>query len=290
MKLATLKPSALLVSAMLVLSACSAGALNLVTSRSGYERIADLPYGEGERRRFDLYVPDGATATTPVVVFFHGGSWDSGDKGIYRFLGQAVTAEGFIVAVPNYRLYPETTFPGFVEDGAAAMRAVEALMREGTSGLPAGERPLLLIGHSAGAQIAALLAFDERYLAAAGTTRERIAGFVGLSGPYDFLPLDEERYKRIFPEPTRPQSQPINFADAGGPPTLLLHGLADTTVEPRNTRAMGKAINEAGGQAETRFFEGVDHITPIASFATALPIGEAAIPKAVFDFLQAHAQ
>lgn len=277
-----------LVSAALFLTACAAGALNAITPRAGYSFVADIPYGEGERRRFDLYVPDGATARTPLVVFLHGGSWDSGSKDIYRFLGQSVTAEGFILAVPNYRLYPETVFPGFVEDGAEALAAIERASREGRHGLPAGERPLVLMGHSAGAQIGALLVFDRRYLAARGLTPQRISAFVGLAGPYDFLPLEEERYKRIFPERSRSASQPVNFASGSGPPTLLVHGLSDTTVEPENTRSLARRIEEEGGAVEVRFFEGVDHIGPITSFATALPLGERSIREAVFAFIREH--
>lgn len=286
----TLRLGALLATLALVLAGCAAATLNAVTSRAGYWVIEDIAYGEGERRRFDLYVPDGVEADTPLVVFLHGGSWDSGSKDIYRFLGQSVTAEGFILAVPNYRLYPETVFPGFVEDGAAALAAIDRAMSEGRHGVPAGRHPLVLMGHSAGAQIAALLAFDPRYLRAEGFSRERIAAFVGLAGPYDFLPLEEERYKRIFPEATRPQSQPVNYADGSGPPALLIHGLADTTVKPENTRSMAHRIEAKGGVIRARFFEGVDHLGPITSFATALPLGERAIREETFAFIRAQAR
>ncbi|MFD2236431.1 alpha/beta hydrolase [Aureimonas populi] len=285
-----LLPGAALVSLALFLTACAAGALNAFTPRSGYVVVSDIAYGPRERQRLDLYVPDGAGAETPLVVFLHGGSWDSGSKDIYRFVGQSMAAEGFILAVPNYRLYPEVTFPAFVEDGALATAVIDRALREGAYGVPPGRRPLVLLGHSAGAQIAALLAFDHRYLAAQAMSPGRIAAFVGLAGPYDFLPLDEERYKRIFPEATREESQPVNYADGEGPPALLIHGLADTTVEPENTRSMARAIEAAGGRAEARFFEGVDHIAPITSFATALPLGERGIREAVFAFIREETQ
>lgn len=276
-----------LVSAMgLFLAGCAIQAVDLITPRSGYTLSQDLAYGPDPRQRYDLYIPDGATGQTPLVVFIHGGSWDSGSKDIYRFLGQAFTKEGFILAVPNYRLYPEVTFPAFVKDGARALAAIDTALLRGVDGVPGGRRPLALMGHSAGAQIAALLAFDPHYLLEAGSTPRRLSAFVGLAGPYDFLPLTDPRYQRIFPPATRAASQPVRFARNGGPPALLIHGRADETVAITNTQSMGRAIEAAGGSVEVELFDKVDHIGPIASFVTAVPVGDPAIRRAVFDFLK----
>ena len=132
------------------------------------------------------------------------------------------------MAVPDYRLYPQVRFPAFIEDGAEAVaRARDVLAR-----IEGRRRPIVLMGHSAGAQIAALLALDERHLREAGLRAcEAVAGMIGLAGPYDFLPLQEERYRRIFPEASRAASQPIAFADANDPPLLLVAGTADETVD-----------------------------------------------------------
>ena len=105
--------------AALGLSGC-ASALNAATSRAGYELVSDIRYAPGERGTYDLYRPDDVGRNTPAVVFIHGGSWDTGSKDIYRFLGQSLASAGVIVAIPNYRLYPQTQFPGFVEDAAKA--------------------------------------------------------------------------------------------------------------------------------------------------------------------------
>lgn len=269
-----------------VLAGCSgASLLNAVTSRSGFETVRDLRYGPGERGLFDLYVPDGAGPTTPVVVFIYGGSWDSGSKSIYPFVGQSLATEGFIVAVPDYRVYPEVVFPGFVEDAARAVASVEQLMLKGGAGLPAGRHPIVLMGHSAGAEIAGLLAFDERYLRAAGLRAKPVA-FAGLAGPYDFLPLKEERYKRIFPAATRDQSQPIRYVSgAGDPPAFLAAGLADTTVDPANTRRMAARIRERGGRVEERLYPKLDHIGAVTSLATALPLGQRQLRADLLQFL-----
>jgi len=271
-----------------LLTGCASQVVDLITSRAGYSVSKDIAYGPDPRQTYDLYVPDGATAATPLVVFIHGGSWDTGSKNIYRFVGQALTAQGYVVAIPEYRLYPQVTFPAFVEDAASAFAAIEDRVQAGADGLPAGPHPMALMGHSAGAEIAALLAFDRSYLAAAGSSRERISAFVGLAGPYDFLPLTDERYKRIFPPALRQRSQPVNYADGNGPPTLLIHGTADTTVAPDNSVSMARAIERAGGTVTLRLFDGVDHLGPISAFVTALPVSDKAIRETVFTFLQDH--
>ncbi|WP_279482560.1 alpha/beta hydrolase [Aureimonas sp. SK2] len=277
----------LLVSLAGLLTACSGAALlNAVTSRSGFETMRDLRYGPGERGTFDLYVPAGAGPSTPIVVFIYGGSWDSGSKSLYPFVGQSLASAGYIVAIPDYRVYPAVRFPGFVEDGAEAVAAVERLARQGGAGIAAGRHPVFLMGHSAGAQIAALLAYDERYLRAAGAPERTVAGFIGLSGPYDFLPLKEERYKRIFPPALREDSQPVRFVGAGDPPTFLAHGGRDTTVDPENMRSLAGRLRAADVPVSENLYPDLDHIGTVSSFATALPLGNRQLRADVLAFLR----
>jgi acetyl esterase/lipase len=272
-----------------VLSACSGPALlNAVTSRAGYTVVNDIRYAPGERGTYDLYVPDGADATTPVVVFFYGGGWDSGAKGTYPFVGQSLASDGVIVAIPDYRVFPEVQFPAFVEDGAKAVAAVAQAVREGRHGLVAGAHPLFLMGHSAGAQIAALLSLDRHYLADAGLAGRPLAGLIGLAGPYDFLPLTDERYKRVFPPRLRPASQPVNFVTAAAPPMLLVAGAADTTVKPDNSRSLAEKVRAAGGSATVDIRPGVDHIGAVSGLATALPLGDRTIRATVLAFIKEH--
>ena len=197
----------------------------------------------------------------------HGGNWSSGAKGDCLFLAQALTAQGHPVVVPDYRLYPQVRFPAFVEDGAEAVaRARDALAR-----IEGRRRPVVLMGHSAGAQIAALLALDERRLRGAGLRAcEAVVGTIGLAGPYDFLPLEEERYQRIFPEAERAARQPIAFADASDPPLLLIAGTADETVDPGNSRRLAARVAESDDSADAVFYEGVGHVEIIAAFAPPL--------------------
>ncbi|MBP0616163.1 alpha/beta hydrolase [Jiella sp. KSK16Y-1] len=269
----------------LALSGCAA-ALNAVTPSGDYRLVSNLAYAPGDRRVLDLYLPKTMTAKTPVVVFIHGGSWDSGSKDIYPFVGQSLASAGIITAIPNYRLYPEVRFPGFVKDGAKAFSVVERLARDGREGIPAGRHPLFLMGHSAGAEIAGLLATDKRYLAAAGSSIAHLSGFIGLSGPYDFLPLTDERYKRIFPEATRQASQPVNFVDGDEPPALLITGADDTTVDPKNTRALAGRLKAAGVPVKETIYPGIGHIGTITSFSTVLPLGNRKIREEVIGFVR----
>jgi acetyl esterase/lipase len=245
----------------LMLGGCSpSDFVNFITPHGGYSLQRDIAYAPGQRHTLDLYNPETLKPQSPLVVFLYGGGWASGDKADYRFVGQALASRGYATAIPDYRTYPEVRFPSFVEDAAKAVAFL--------SGRAGERRPILLVGHSAGAQIAALLAFDERYLDAAGmSVCDTIAGFAGLAGPYDFLPLKEERYKQIFPEATRAQSQPIAFVDGMTPPTLLLVGRSDTTVDPGNTRRLAARIEAEGGDVRKIEYDGIGHIGIVGAFA-----------------------
>jgi acetyl esterase/lipase len=251
------------------LTACSPlGAFNSVVPKDGgAERVArDLPFGPEPRQRLDLYRPLtsrtlAAGSSLPIIVFVHGGSWQSGSKDGYAFVGRALAARGFLVAVPNYRLVPEVRYPAFLEDNAGAVRwMIGNAARHG--GDP---RRIILVGHSAGAYNAAMLALDPRWL---GAERQALKGFVGLAGPYDFLPLDGPVTKAAFGGELEPTStQPIQFASRDDPPTLLLHGSGDTTVFPRNSQSLKTRLAQAGADARIRIYPGVGHVGILTAIA-----------------------
>lgn len=276
-----------LFTATVPLGGCSgASLLNAVTSRAGYDVVTGIRYGEGPRGTYDLYVPKNAGPSTPVVVFIYGGGWVSGSKEMYLFVGQSLASEGMIVAIPDYRINPQVTFPAFVEDSAMAVAAVSKAIAAGENGVPAGKHPLFLMGHSAGAEIAALLALDGHYLKAAGASTGRLAGFIGLAGPYDFLPLKQDRYKRVFPVQYREASQPVNFVGGRMPPMLLIAGEADTIVDPKNTRSLAAKVKAEGGAVEIHVVPGVDHPGAVSSLATAVPLGSPDIRADVLRFIR----
>ncbi len=224
--------------------------------KDGGARLAErgIAYGTDPRQTLDVYVPKATGTERPVVVFIYGGSWSSGTRDGYRFVGRALAAQGFVVVIPDYRLVPQVRFPGFVEDGAAAVRWAETnAKRFGGDGAR-----IVLMGHSAGAHIAALLALDERWL---GADRRAVKGFVGLAGPYDFLPLDPGAAQNALGNWPRPaETQPITYAGAGDPPVLLLAGADDTTVKPRNSTALAETLTAAGVDATVTIYPKVGHI------------------------------
>ena len=152
----------------------------------------DQAFGEGPRRRLDVYVPTGAVEKAPVLVFFYGGSWQSGSKDDYAFVGQALAAQGFVTVLPDYRLYPETAFPGFLDDGAAAI----AWVRDNIAAYGGDPRRIVLAGHSAGAYNAAMLGLDPRYLDAAGVDPKTIRAVAGLSGDMTVIDLVANQVQR----------------------------------------------------------------------------------------------
>lgn len=229
------------------------------------EGARDVAYGPHPRQRMDIYVPkSGGDAPRPVVFFIYGGSWANGAKENYSFVGDALSARGFVTVIADYRLVPEVRFPVFIEDGALALRFVrDNIVRFG--GAP---RELHLMGHSAGAYNAMMLTLDKRYLAAVGMRSGDIRSTVGLSGPYDFLPLDIDVTKEAFGNArSLAETQPINFVRRDAPPIFLATGSEDTTVLPRNSERLALALRKAGAQSVSlKTYPGLGH----AGTATAL--------------------
>ena len=267
--------------ALSLLPGCSPiGLANALTPGSGYAVRRGLRWGEGPRGTLDLYEPDGLAPGAPLLVFFYGGGWQSGEKGLYPFVAQPLTTLGVAVAVPDYRIYPGARWPDFVEDGAAALR----WLRAG----PAAERPVILMGHSAGAFIAAALATDPRWLGAEG--RDALRGWIGLAGPYDFRP-DEPQYRAIFAAAPggRATAWPaVVEAMRGAPPMLLLHGLDDGVVSPERSREMAERARLAGVRATLHEYPGVSHDGIVAALAApvrALGLQRAPVLEEVRKFL-----
>jgi acetyl esterase/lipase len=268
----------------LAVAACSpATLLNVTAPSGGVETRAAIAYAHQPDRQLDVYAPASACGA-PVVVFFYGGSWETGSRDMYHFLGLALARRGVIVMIPDYRLYPEVRFPTFMDDAAAAV----AWSRANAQRFGGDPAHLFLMGHSAGAQIATLLALDPTYLRRAGMEPSSLAGVIGISGPYDFLPLTDPTLQIIFgPEETWPRSQPINFVTPSAPPMLLATGTADETVYPRNTVHLAARLRDAGVPVEERFYDGIGHIPTIGAFAWPLEF-LAPVRQDVMDFIAAR--
>lgn len=244
--------------AVAALSACSPlKALNAVTPNGSYKLTEDVAYGPDERHRLDVYRPTRAGAPKRVVVFLYGGSWKRGDRSSYRFVGEALSAEGYVAVLPDYRTYPAVRFPGFNEDAAAAVRWVH----DNIANHGGDPNQIYLMGHSAGAHIAAMLTLDERYLGQAGVPAGTVRGMIGLAGPYSFDPLKYKSVRAVFEGiDNSDEARPIAFVDGSEPAMLLLHGTEDGTVYPRNSEQLSKRVAEAGGTARYVGYPDVGHI------------------------------
>jgi acetyl esterase/lipase len=256
--------------ALAALGGCSAaGVLNATVSHKHFRAENGLAYGNAPRQKLDVYVPTtdappAASHGRPVVVFFHGGSWQTGSRSSYLFVGAALASRGFVAVLPDYRTWPDTAFPGFVDDAATAVRWA----RDHAAEFGGDSSRIFLMGHSAGAHIVMLLATDGRYLAAQQMNKNDIGGVIGLAGPYDFLPLNDATLEEIFPPALRAASQPINFVAGDEPPIFLAAGQRDTTVDPGNTDRLAAKLRALGdADVEVKHYPRVGHALLVGAFA-----------------------
>ncbi|WP_150596124.1 alpha/beta hydrolase [Pseudomonas fluorescens] len=254
---------------LLALSACSpVKLLNALTPDSTFDKTAGIAYGDDPRQKLDVYVPRHALPDAPVVVFFYGGSWNSGAREDYNFVGEALASRGIVAVVADYRLYPQVRYPLFLQDGARAVAWTKAHIRE-FSGNP---QRLYLMGHSSGGYNAAMLALDGDLLAAAGMSPKDLRGWIGLAGPYDFLPIENPAVRPVFFWPdSPPQSQPINHVSRGAPPALLIAASEDDLVNPtRNTGGLAHKLRAAGVSVQDFYYSRPNHITLVATLSRPL--------------------
>ena len=243
-------------SVFLLLSGCTAVALTTVnTLMPPFDGVSvrDLAYGDDPRQRLDLYCPVAPDPKLPLVVFIYGGAWQFGERSQYRWAAESLASMGYYTAIPDYRLFPEVQFPTFVYDVEASIPKALRSCRDLRGCL---SDDVILVAHSSGAHTAAMLAMDPAYFKDQDVN---IIGWVGLSGPYDFLPL-RNRLEEIFPPSTPPDlTQPIHFVSPDDPPALLIHGKDDTRVYPENSQNLGQALEEAGVPVSVQFHSETRH-------------------------------
>jgi len=277
--LASAKGPATLIALLLIHFCSPAPMLNALAPRDGITLTGDIAYASGPRHMLDVYAARASATPAPVLVFFYGGGWASGSRQTYRFIGATMAAHGMLVVIPDYRLYPDVTFHAFMDDAAAAVAWTHA----NAARFGGDPHRLFLMGHSAGGQIAALLALDPSYLRSVNLSPEHdVCGVIGLAAPYDFLPIDNADLKAIFgPEAEWPRSQPINYVSARAPPMLLLAGRGDHTVDPGNTLRLAARLRADGDIVQDELYSGIGHMALIAAFARPLvylaPAREAAL-------------
>jgi acetyl esterase/lipase len=270
-----------------LLQACSPLRLiNATVPSNTHTTLHDQAYGSADRQRIDVYMPVNPVPEAPLAVFFYGGSWSSGERADYRFVGEALASRGIVALVADYRLSPAVRYPVFLQDCALAVRWA----RDNAQRLGASRSRLFVTGHSAGAYNAAMLALDARWLAEVGMRPAELAGWAGLAGPYDFLPIGAPDVQQAFNWPDTPaNSQPLFHASANTGlkhRVLLLAARSDTLVNPqRNSLAMASALQARGTPVELKLLDRVSHTTLIGAMAPPLR-GLAPVLDRFSEFLQ----
>lgn len=248
------------------MSACSPlKMLNALTPDGTFDKTEGIAYGDDPRQKLDVYVPRHAVENAPVVVFFYGGSWNSGSRSDYSFVGEALASRGIVAVLADYRLYPQVRYPLFLEDGAKAVAWTHEHIRQ-FSGDP---KRLYLMGHSSGAYNVAMLALEPQLLGAVGMSPSDLSGWIGLAGPYDFLPIKNPEVRLVFFWPdSPPQSQPINHVSRGAPPALLMASKDDDLVNPtRNTGGLASKLRAAGVPVQDLYYARTSHATLVATLS-----------------------
>jgi len=280
--------TAVSIGAAAVLSACSpVKVLNGLVPGDTYRFQGGLAYGKAPRQVLDVYQPlpstVPATGARPLVVFFFGGTWTNGDRASYKFVGEALAARGAVVVVPDYGLSPAFTYPVFVRDSALAVKWA----LDHAAQLGADPKQVYVMGHSSGGYNAAMVALDDRWLGEVGASPRQLAGWIGLAGPYDFLPIGDPQAQAAFNWPDTPRdSQPLVHASAASPRALLMAASKDKLVYPdRNTGRMAAALREAGVPVDVKLFDNLSHVTLIGAFAKPIQwLGGPVLPP-VLDFI-----
>lgn len=272
--------AALPVALMMLLTSCSPlYIVNTISTENDYIAVSDERYGNERRQQLDIYRPENLVAGSPVVVFFYGGSWKRGSKGNYAFVGHSISSKGFITVIPDYRLYPEVTFPAFVEDGAKVLAWVGEHLEQSRNGV-------VVMGHSAGAHTAALLALDKSYLEVSEQPLRPITGMIGLAGPYGFNPMKYRSTRPIFAGVENIENtMPVTFACPAKIPLLLIHGRDDNVVIPENSRELKRRTYDCAGNVKYVELDDIGHFSILLGLSNSF-LGEDAIQSPIETFLQ----
>ncbi|MCI5048799.1 MAG: alpha/beta hydrolase [Rickettsiales bacterium] len=247
-----------------------------------YHVHGQLSYGTESWEQLDIYTPN-SDGPHPVVVFFYGGSWSSGDKESYAFVANALAQHGFATVIPDYVKYPQATYPAFQEDAARVTKWLVEHVKEYDLDVDR----MHLFGHSAGAHIGMMLLANKHFLAQHDLKPSIYKSFVGLAGPYHFTP-EAEQYKQIFGPPENyPAMQAGHFIDGSEPPMLLLHGADDDLVGVSNLENVRDAVIAKGGQVSAKVLPDIGHLGIMAKFSATLNIDNTVVQD-TFRFFEEH--
>lgn len=219
-------------------------------------RVADLPFGRHDRQKLDVYHERRVPRAAPVVVFIYPGRWKYGSRRDYLLIGNALARRGWVVVIPDYRLYPDVRYPAWVNDGAAAVRWT----RDSIARFGGDPSRIIVIGHSAGAHTVTMLALDEHFLRDAGVPASAVRGFVSIAGPVETVWTDPDVQDLMGPSEGWAATYPKTFIGGDEPPLLLLHGAGDDVVSASNSTRLAQRILASGGCARAIVYPRIGHV------------------------------
>ncbi|AVX02947.1 arylformamidase [Maritalea myrionectae] len=260
-------------------------ATNAAIADKNIQMEKNISFGPDPMHRLDIYAPSDRHATyaqslkNPIVIFYYGGGWRMGEKSFYQFAGAALAAQGYRVVIPDYRLFPEVQFKGFMGDAGRAYQWVWEQLAE-----PANKE-IVVMGHSAGAHMAALLAYGEQYRLGEAP---RPAAMVGLAGPYSFDPTDWPSTQDIFADVDQADAaRPVAFVNDNSPPSLMFHGDRDDVVKLWNQEELAKALDAHNVPHETHVLPDTGHYKIL--FSLSRPLREKmAVVERIKSFIDRH--
>lgn len=270
----------------LILSSCvntGLGLINGIAKSGKYSVSKDISYGPHEQNKLDLYLPK-TQKISATIVFFYGGCWgqcSALEKHHYLFVAEALTQQGYAVVIPDYRKYPDVKFKEIMEDAENAV----LWTGQNSQKYAIENKSLFIMGHSAGAQIGAMLVADEGCLE---ESLLHVGGFIGLAGPYDFYPFsDDYMYQLFSSENDYFNSQPINYINGNEPPFLLIHGKNDKKVSPKNAINISAKLSKFQVDHELIMPEKKSHIGVLINMAKPFR-KNALVLSAINDFVGKH--
>ena len=271
--------------------------LLIVSAALADEMKRNIPYAEPahERQVLDIYTPTAAKGL-PVVFWIHGGGWQTGDKANVQLKPQVFVEKGFVFVSTNHRLLPHVEMDAVIGDVAKSLGWVHKHIAE-HGGDP---QRIFVMGHSSGAQLAALLCTDDRYLKSEGVPFSVLRGCVPVDGDtYDIPAIIEtaETRRRVHSQPQAKFGHREKFGndpakhkdfsavthvakDKGIPPFLILH-VSDHPDNSAQAQRLGAVLKEAGVSAKIFAAKETNHTRINANLG--LPDDPAT--KALFEFV-----
>ena len=248
------------------------------------EEHLNIAYGENQKHGLDVVSSKNCIAS-PVLLFVHGGSWRWGQKDYHREIGKQFARNGVVFVSINYRLYPEVRFPEFPRDLARAIFWV----RQNIKRFGGNKKNIFLIGHSAGAHIACLVAMDEKYLSEFGGNLNWIKGVIPMACPFEFDPTKEFLYRDLFPSEIDINTlMPMGIEIKNKLPSFfIMHGKFDPILSENQVYEFAEKIKECGGEAEVRIYSSHGHFSLVRR-TTSWHIRPFPLLKDILEFIRSN--